>query len=205
MQSHGGLKVFFASVSYITDFYLHSYFCFRKHTNSNEGFTCGFDISPITTATTVVEVLHQPYLPKVIAVPGIATTAEVVAVTSVLKVLQVLPVLTVLDVTAQPPVQHNLHGNFQHQIPNCNSQIWIAMSKPGVFKKDSPQHQILYQNSGQGYIALFRIISHHHPVTDKHPHLLICSTPVQLTFETNTQYFQHYNIYINLPAFLEEN
>ena len=79
------------------------------------------------------------------------------------------------------------------------------MPKLGVSKKDSLHHQILHQNPGQGYIALFQIISHHHPVIGKHPHLLICSLPVQLAFETVAQHFQHYSNYINLRAILEEN
>ena len=79
------------------------------------------------------------------------------------------------------------------------------MSKPGVFKNNSPQHQILHQNSGQGYSALFRIISHRHPTLGKHPHLLIQSPPVQLVTETVAQHYQHYTNYIITGAFLKEN
>ena len=128
-------------------FYLHPYFCFRKHANSNNGFTYGLDIGPVTAVTTVAEILYQSHVPKVIAVVGVAataTTAEAVSITGVPKVLEVLAVPKVLVVSAQPPIQHNLHSIFQ----NCNSQIWIAMLKPGVLKKNSPQHQILYQNPG---------------------------------------------------------
>ena len=121
-----------------TGFYLYPYFCFQKHANSNNGLSCGFDIGPVTTVTAVAEVLHQPHVPKVIAVVGVAatattaTTAEVVVVTGVPKILEVVAVPEVLAVIAQPPVQHDLHGIFQHQILNWNSQIWIAMLKPDV-------------------------------------------------------------------------
>ena len=83
-QGHGGLKVFLASVpscndtsaeairtwyilitkmATITGFYLHPYFCFRKHANSNNGFTCGFDIAPVLAAPAVAEILYQPHVP----------------------------------------------------------------------------------------------------------------------------------------------
>ena len=79
------------------------------------------------------------------------------------------------------------------------------MSKSGVFKKNSPQHQILHKNSGQGYTALFQIITCQHPVLGQHPHLLICSPPMQLIDKTVAQYYQHYNNFVNTRAFLEEN
>ena len=62
-------------------------------------------------------VLYQPYVHKVIAVVGVpttATTAELVAVTGIPEVLEVLFISEVFAVTAQPPLQHNLHGIFQH-------------------------------------------------------------------------------------------
>ena len=47
------------------------------------------------------------------------------------------------------------------------------MSKSHVFKKGSPQQKTLFQNTSQGYIAVFRILSFNHLVTAKDPHLLI--------------------------------
>ena len=58
------------------------------------------------------------------------------------------------------------------------------MSKLNVFKKGLPQHQILYQNPGQGYTALFQIISCRHLTLGKYPHLFIQAPPVQLIGET---------------------
>ena len=138
--------------------------CFRKHANSNKGFTCGIDIGPVATVTAVAEVLYQPYVPAVIAVVGVpatATSAEVVAVIGVPKVLEVNAVPEVLAVAAKPPIQRNFRGIFQNRISNWNSQILIAITKPNVFKKNSPQHQILHYNSSQGYSTLLRNIFHH--------------------------------------------
>ena len=61
------------------------------------------------------------------------------------------------------------------------------------------------QNPGQGYAALFQIISDQHPVLGRHPRLLICSSPRQLVAKTIAQYYEHYNDFINTRAFLEEN
>ena len=58
------------------------------------------------------------------------------------------------------------------------------MSKSSVFKKNSLQQQILHQNPGEGYTALFQIISHQHLTFGKYPHLLIRSPPTQLIDKT---------------------
>ena len=79
------------------------------------------------------------------------------------------------------------------------------MTKLSVFKKHLLQHQILHRNSGQGYAALFQIISNKHPVLGRRPHLLIRSPPIQLAAKTVAQYFQHYHNFISTRAFLEEN
>ena len=198
----------FTKMTATTGFYLHPYFCFRKHANSNNGFTCGFDVGPVAAVTAVAEVLHRPHVSEVIAIVGVAVTPtapEFVAVTGVPEVLNVAHVPAVLAVSAIGPVQHDFHGIFQHRIPNWNSQIWTVMSKPNVFKKNSPQHQILHQNLGQGYSTLFQIIYHRHPTLGKLPHLLIRAPPVQLAAETVAQYFQHCNKYIFTRASLEDN
>ena len=112
--------------SYNWLFYLHSYYCFQKHANSNDGFPCGFDIAAVAAVAAFMEVLHQPYVPvsiAVVVVAAIATTAEVVAVTSIPKILKVLAVLEVLAVAAQSLIQHNLHGIFKNRLSNWNSQI----------------------------------------------------------------------------------
>ena len=58
------------------------------------------------------------------------------------------------------------------------------MTKANVFKKDSPQYNILYQNSGDGYAALFQILSTDHPTLSRFPYLLIRAPPSQLATDT---------------------
>ena len=207
-EAVGTWYMLFTKMAATTWFYIHPYFCFRKYTNSDYNFACGFDVGPVAAVTAVAEVLHQPHVPVVLAVAGVpatATTAEVIAVVGVPKNLQNAPVPAVLAVPAIKAVQHDLHGVFQQRLPNWNSQIWIAMAKSSVFKKHSPQHQILHQKSSRGYTALFQIISDNHPILSQYPHLLICAKPTQLAAKTMAQYFQHYHDFINTRAFLEEN
>ena len=118
----------FTKMADTTGFYLHSYSCFQKHANSNNGFTCGFDAGPTAAVTAVVEVLHQPHVPEFIAVVGVSTdpttgAAEIIAITGVPKVFEVTYVPVVLAVPAIDPGQRDLHGIFQNRIPNWNSQI----------------------------------------------------------------------------------
>ena len=112
-QGNSGLKVFLARVpscigtspeavqtwymlftkmAATTGFYLHPYFCFRKHTDSNYRFTCGFDVAPVATVTAVAEILHRPHVPEVVAVVGVAAdlangVAKFLAITGVPEVL----------------------------------------------------------------------------------------------------------------------
>ena len=109
--------------------------------------------------------LHRPHKSAVLAVAHVPAdpinnVAKVLEVIGVPEVLEIAPVPTTLAVPAIDEVQHDLHGIFHQRIPNWNSQIWIAMSKSSVFKKNSPQQHILHQNPGQSYTTLFQIISH---------------------------------------------
>ena len=54
-------------------------------------------------------------------------------------------------------------------------------------------------------MALFRILSLHHPMTSTHSHLLIQSPFTQLASETFAEYFQHYLDFINLQALLDQS
>ena len=103
--------------------YLHPYFCFRKHADSNNGFTCGFDIGPTAAIKATAEVLYQSHVPVVIAILGVPVnsttgTTEIIAITGVPEVLKVAHVPTVLAVTAIDLVQHSLHDIFQNRIPS---------------------------------------------------------------------------------------
>ena len=79
------------------------------------------------------------------------------------------------------------------------------MTKASVFKKHSPQYNILYQNPGDGYSALYQILAVDHPTLGKFPHLLIQAPPDQLAADTVAQYYQHYIDFIHIQGFLEAN
>ena len=121
--------------------------------------TCGFDRATIAHIPAVPEILHRPEVPAVVArthVPANPATGqlEVLALIASTCVFEVLAPVGVPETLVQPPLQHDLHGIFQQRLANWNSQIWIEMTESGVFKKHSSQHQILHQNSSQGYAAL---------------------------------------------------
>ena len=71
--------------------------------------------------------INQKFLSvdTIIHVPANVLTgqAEVLGVTGRALVLEVLAWPGVPETLAQPPIQHDLHGIFQHRIPNWNSQI----------------------------------------------------------------------------------
>ena len=72
------------------------------------------------------------------------------------------------------------------------------MTKTNVFKKHSPQFNILHQNPGDGYGALFQILFVDHPTLSKFPYLLIRAPPSQLAPDTVAQYYQHYIDFMRL-------
>ena len=199
--------ILFTQMATTTGFYLHPYYCFRKNADSNYGFTCGFDTGPVTTVTAAPEVLHRPYLPAVVAVVGVAatgTTAAVTAVTGVPKVPKIVHVPERFAVAASSPVQYDLPGLFQPRIPPWSSQIYVALSKGSVFKKGTLQHTTLLQNAGDGYAALYQILSPNHPTLSNFSSLLVRTPPSQTTTETVAQYYLRYIDFLELCAFLEE-
>ena len=123
-----------------TGLYLPPYFCFRKYTNFDYGFTCGFDTAPVAHIHAVPESLHQAEVPAVVArlhIPADPTTRHLEVLTIAGFVPKVFARPGVPETLAQPPLQNNFHGVFQQRISNWNSQIWIVMSKSSVFKKNS--------------------------------------------------------------------
>ena len=79
------------------------------------------------------------------------------------------------------------------------------MTKGNVFKKGTPQHTTLYQNAGNGYTALYQILTPDHPTLSRFLSLLVCNPPSQITTETVAQYYLHYIDFMGLQGFLEEN
>ena len=134
----------FTKMAATTGFYLHPYFCFPKHANSDYGFTSGFDTAPVAHIPAVSEIFHRTEVPAVIArnhVPTDPATGqlEVSAIASSALVPKVLTHAGVPEPLAQPPLQHDLYCVFQQHIHNWNSQIWLAMFKSSMFKKNTPQ------------------------------------------------------------------
>ena len=87
-----------------TGFYLHPYFCFWKHANSDYGLTCGFDTAPVSHIPAVAEILHRPEVPAVVArlhVPANPTTGP-------LEVLAIAGSALVPEVLARPGVPETL-------------------------------------------------------------------------------------------------
>ena len=42
--------------------YFHSYYCFRKDTDSNYGFTCGFNTGAVATVAAAPVIPHRPHV-----------------------------------------------------------------------------------------------------------------------------------------------
>ena len=152
--------IIFCKIASTTGFYLHPYYCFWKLSASNYGFTCGFDTAPITFVPGVPEVLYQAPVLAIIAVIGVSAdpaknVAEVVAVAGSQICFKVLAVPEVLPFPAQVAQQNDLPGIFQNFLEDWNYQIYIAMSKPHIFKNNSRQQQIVFINPGQGYMSIF--------------------------------------------------
>ena len=79
------------------------------------------------------------------------------------------------------------------------------MTKGKVFKTNTDEYNILHQNPGDGYAAIFQILSASHPTLSRFPFLSIRYTPVQIATETVAMYYQHYVDFISLQCFLEDN
>ena len=200
--------ILFTQMAATCDFYVHPYYCFRKNAPSDTGFTCGFDTGPITEVVAAPETPHRPYRAPVLArlhVPATSTTAEITARDAVAEVLEILHVPAVLAVAAKAAVIHDLHGVFLARLAGWSSQISVALCNGKVFKYGTLQHTTLMQNSGNGYNALFQIISPYHPTLSNRASLLVRNPPSQTNLETLAMYYLRYLDYLGVRAFLEES
>ena len=191
-----------------TGFYVHPYYCFCKNANLNHGFTCGFDTGPVTAVTAAPEVPHRPHRAAVttrsyVAANSSTDAAKITARTAVAEVLEIVHVPERLAVAAADAVIHDLHGTFLPRIPVWSSQIYVALTNGKAFKQGTLQHATLLQNAGNGYAALFQIISPHHPTLSNKASLLVRTPPSQTLAETIAQYYLRYLDYLELRAFLE--
>ena len=113
----------FTKMAATTGFYIHPYFYFQKHANSDYGFTCGFDTAPVAHIPAVPEILPWSEVPAVITrahVPANPATGqlEVLALVGSALVLEVMARAAVIETLAQPPLQCDLHGIFQQHLVN---------------------------------------------------------------------------------------
>ena len=107
----------FTKIAATTGFYLHPYFCFWKHSNSDYGFTSGFDTAPVAHIPDVPEIFRRTEVLAVIAIHQVAADPatrqlEVLAIASSALVPEVLTYAGVPETLAQPPLQHDLHYVF---------------------------------------------------------------------------------------------
>ena len=133
---------------------------------------CGFDTAIVVYVPGVPEVLYCAAVPTVVTVVHLPVhpfigAAEVVTVTGCPLIQEVPAVPTVPPVTVQPYQQHDLLGIFQNCIAKWSSQIYIALSKSYVFKKNLRQQQIVNQNVGQGYMTPYQLVATEHSVSCK--------------------------------------
>ena len=177
-----------------TGVYIHPYFCFRKDVDSNYGFTCGFDTGAVAAVTAAPVIPHRPHVPAVapcVHVPANATTgaAKITAHPGSSEVPEQLHVPEIFAAAATPVIQHDLPGVFGAKISVWTNNIWVALTKGKCFKQNSLKYDILHQNPGDGYAALFQILSPSHLTLSHHPSLLTQLPPVQLPTETVVMYF----------------
>ena len=193
-----------------TGFYIHPYYCFRKDADSNYGFTCGFDTGAVAAVAAAAEIPHRAHVPAIVArtfgpADPLTGTAEVTAHPGAPEVTEIVHVPEVFATVTSAAVQYDLPGIFQGRIPGWTKHLWVGMTKGKVFKPNTNEYNILHQNPGDGYAALYQILSSSHPTLSPFPSLSIRSPPVQIATETVTMYYQHYIDYIHLRCFLENN
>ena len=157
-----------------TDIYIHSYYCFRKDADSNYGFTCGFDTGAVAAVAAAAEISHRAHVPAIVAcnhVPAdpFAGTAEITAHPGAPEVTDIDHVPEVFAAVASAAVQYDLPGIFQERIPGWTSHLWVGMTKGRVFKIYTNEYNVLHQNPGDGYAALFQILSSSHPTLSRFP------------------------------------
>ena len=93
---------------------------------------------------------------------------------------------------------------FLARLSGWLSQISVALCNGKVFKHGTLQHATLLQNAGNGYAALFQIISPHHPTLSNRASLLVRNPPSHTLLETIAMYYLRYLDYLEVRAFLEE-
>jgi len=84
-----------------------------------------------------------------------------------------------------------------------DSRIYSAISQAKCFPKSSHSRSTILDNYGQGYAALYAIISSSHPEVIAQPSLLVTYPPKQAALEPIGQYFHAYLDYLEMKAYID--
>ena len=84
-----------------------------------------------------------------------------------------------------------------------DSRMYGAISQAKCFLKSSHSRSTILDNYGQGYAALYAIISSGHPEVVSQPSLLVTYPPKQGTSDPIGQYFHAYLDYLEMKAYID--
>ena len=84
-----------------------------------------------------------------------------------------------------------------------DSRIYSAISQAKCFPKSSHSRSTVLDNYGQGYAALYAIISSEHPEVVAQPSLLVTYPPRQQPTEPIGQYFHAYLDHLEMKAYID--
>jgi len=101
-------------------------------------------------------------------------------------------------------VTYDLPDKHHINIPMWNSQIYTAISKDSIFPKDSPAKDTVLDHYGEGYAALYNIISSSHPEVVARPALLVTSPPTQQMTHSIGKYHGIYCDYLKQKAYIDD-
>jgi len=99
---------------------------------------------------------------------------------------------------------YDLPDKHHINIPMWNSQIYTAISKDSIFPKDSAAKDTVLDHYGEGYAALYNIISSSHPEVVARPALLVTSPPTQQPTDSIGKYHGIYCDYLQLKAYIDD-
>ena len=84
-----------------------------------------------------------------------------------------------------------------------DSRIYTAISQTKCFPKNSHSRSTILDNYGEGYAALYAIISSGHPEVVAQPSLLVTYPPKQGASEPIGQYFHAYLDHLEMKAYID--
>ena len=100
-------------------------------------------------------------------------------------------------------VSHDLPIRYDINIPQWGNLIYSAISNPKVFPKGSSLRSTVIDHYGDGYAALYAIISSTHPAVISQPSLLVTYPPKQGPRDPIGRYFHAYKDYLEMKAYVD--